>query len=234
MAATLTPEGHIRKRQYQPSLSSFFAHRDAPSSSAPERARTPMSPRLAEETQASLLSVGMRVRKSVPEGYKTHKTIGLQHYPFPSTAPVAKMGVPTKELTPFCGLHKVGGWEAQALSPSSAPAGFGGSIADEDDMPDLMMSQSTMSPTQTSFGINQEAFAGNSRKRGYEEEVEDDLDAYFDLVDCEPTSTLAHRPIARMKQPMKAEVRVQIVGADGNDFEDAMFLRGPEGMDVDF
>ncbi|KAF2461760.1 ribonucleotide reductase inhibitor-domain-containing protein [Lineolata rhizophorae] len=34
-------------------------------------------PALPAAVQSSLLNVGMRVRKSVPEGYKTHKTLGL-------------------------------------------------------------------------------------------------------------------------------------------------------------
>lgn len=240
MATTFVPEVHIRKRQYQPSISSYFANRDAPSSSAPERARSSMLTPLPEDTQASLLSVGMRVRKSVPEGYKTHKTMGMQEFPFPSTAPVRKMertcrNVPTKELMPFCGLHKTGGWGAQEGPSSSAPAGFGGFSADEDDIPGMTISQHTLF-TQAGFGINERAHTANSRKRTYEEEVEDDLDAYFDVIDSEPAPTTTQRTIAKMKQPTKQkslDATVRIADPEGNDFVDALFLAAPDGMDVD-
>ena len=239
MTATMpTTAGHIRKRPFQPSINSYFASRDnAPSSSAPERARSPMSPPLPEDTQASLLSVGMRVRKSVPEGYKTHKTMGVEELPFPSTAPAKPAGgqkmysnMAGKELTPFCGLHKTGGWGAQEPS-SSAPADLG----DEDEMPDLTMSQYTLPSTQGSFGANEKAFRSNRRKRTYEEEVEDDLDAFFDDLGDGAGELRVERPIARMKvQGRKGgDAVVQAAPARGFDFEDAVFLVPQEGMDVD-
>ncbi|KAL5117949.1 hypothetical protein ACEQ8H_004094 [Pleosporales sp. CAS-2024a] len=77
--------------------------------------------------QTDLLQVGMRVRKSVPEGYKTHasKMMALPSIhttvtctmPAQHRAPVA-MAVPEpaahqRELMPFCGLHKMGGYAEQ-------------------------------------------------------------------------------------------------------------------------
>lgn len=243
MAVTLAPEAHVRKRQYQPSIDSFYFHaRDAPTSSAPERARSPMSPPLPFETQSSLLSVGMRVRKSVPEGYKTHKTMGLQESTsFPSSAPVRKIertarSMPAKELIPFCGLHKIGGWGAQEIPFSSAFAGMCGKVdedVDEDDMPGLSMSQCTLPSTQSSFEANNLAFRSNGRKRTYEDEVEDDLDTFFNGRDDEPPTQLAHRPIAKLKQLTKQcghDVVVWVAG--DHDFEDAMFLAPEEGMEV--
>lgn len=106
-------------------------------------------PSVPGPVQASLLSVGMRVRKSVPEGYKTHKTGPLS---LPSiqttlsngnrtitasattttTAPVVSSNdaysvkpprdpVPDalqhqRELLPFCGLHKIGGYAEQPVT----------------------------------------------------------------------------------------------------------------------
>lgn len=180
----------------------------------------------------------MRVRKSVPEGYQTHKTIGLQGYPFPSTAPVRKMersytAVPTKELMPFCGLHKTGGWAPQEVPSSSAPAVMG-MEEDEDEMPAMTNSQSTLSSTQGSFGINQSAYGFNSRKRTYEEEVEDDLDSFFDDFGAEPTKGLVHRPLSKLKTQPKARGRdAPAALPGGNDFEDAGFLTPLDGMDVD-
>lgn len=199
----------------------------------------PMSPPLPEDTQASLLSVGMRVRKSVPEGYKTHKTVGVEQLPFTSTAPARLAAgrreycnVSGKELTPFCGLHKTGGWGAQAVPSSSAPAALG----DEDEMPGLTVSQCSLPSTQGSFGANGEAFRANGRKRTYEEEVEVDLDAFFDDFGDEGEVVRVDRPIARLKgQGRKGDgdAVVQAALARGSDFEDAVFLAPQEGMDVD-
>ena len=75
MAFPTASAEHARKRQYQ--IHSFF-QRNASTiassgSSSPSHSISPLLPPLPAETQSSLLSVGMRVRKSVPEGYKTHK-----------------------------------------------------------------------------------------------------------------------------------------------------------------
>lgn len=176
----------------------------------------------------------MRVRKSVPEGYKTHRTMGVEEFPFPSTAPVRKMesayqNVPTKELMPFCGLHKTGGWGAQEVPSSYAPATMGGT----DDLPGLNVSQSTLSSTSGSFAINETARAANNRKRTYEEEVEEDLDAYFDDIDAEPAGAPTQRPIAKMKQQSRNGGQDAGVRRSVNDFEDAVFLAPQDGMDVD-
>lgn len=208
-----------------------------------------MSPPLPADTQASLLSVGMRVRKSVPEGYKTHKTLGEAGFPFPSTAPPVASAPPrpayntagsSRELAPFCGLHKVGGWAQQEQSPfnpppSSAPAAFRIGAMDEvdDAMPALSMSQSTIPSTQGSFHSQQQQ--PKSNKRSYEEEIEDELDAYFSEVEEEDHETLiAKRAIAQprnrmQKAPVAGIGQVAIAGMDG-DFEEAAFLAP---MDVD-
>jgi hypothetical protein len=85
--------------------------------------------------QADLLSVGMRVRKSVPEGYKTHKSANV-----PSIQTTMSKGAPLtnstlgsgdaysvklagpetyqhqRELLPFSGLHKIGGYAEQPVT----------------------------------------------------------------------------------------------------------------------
>ena len=240
--------GHARKRQFQPSIASY-CNRDVNSSNSHALPRTtsPLSPPLPADTQASLLSVGMRVRKSVPEGYKTHKTLGTEGFPFPSAAPPTSTttvdrgyGVPSpRKLTPFCGLHKTGGWAAQDAPPSTAPAAMQRDDGSDDEaVPGLSMSQSTLPATQTSFLSFTSKQSRTTKKRGYEEEIEDDLDAYFDEVEdlksAEQLSSHSERPFARMKgSGMKAasEGPVRIVGED--DFEEAAFLAPLDGMDVD-
>jgi hypothetical protein len=241
MAATKLMDGHIRKRQFQPSITSYFNNRDAdPSTLARLKSSTsPLTPPLPAETQASLLSVGMRVRKSVPEGYKTHKTLG--EFPFPSTAPSAREQTAprssfssqnTRELTPFCGLHKTGGWMAQEVPSSSAPAALETDADLDEAVPGMTWSQSTITSTQSSFLSSTSSWHSFSRKRTYEDEAEDEMDVFFDEMDAEDEQqrSAPTRPIARMRGCVNRKT-VQVVGED--DFEDADFLAPLDGMEVD-
>ncbi|TKA63902.1 hypothetical protein B0A55_10943 [Friedmanniomyces simplex] len=234
---------HIRKRQYQPSITSYFNGHTEPS----QTSRSPLSPPLDYATQVSLLSVGMRVRKSVPEGYKTHKTLGVDGFPFPSTAPATTSSTPSRqsrnsttassrELTPFCGLHKIGGLACPPQShghSSSAPAAVGmEEVGDVFDVPGLTASHQTISSTQGSFTSLASSNGAPSKKRTFEEEIEGDMDAFFDEVDAMDT-TMAGRVIARPKASFRrAATDEKMPAVDGEDFEDedAAFLAP---MDVD-
>jgi hypothetical protein len=65
----------------------------------------------------------MRVRKSVSEGYKTHKMLSSSTDPFIRARPRLDVKPPReevpddyqhqRELLPFCGLHKIGGFAEQ-------------------------------------------------------------------------------------------------------------------------
>lgn len=240
--------GHIRKRPYQPSITSYFNTCNADPNAHSQLLRSstsPLSPPLPADTQASLLSVGMRVRKSVPEGYKTHKTLGTPGFPFPSSAQPAPSRMynaktkdaSTRELVPFCGLHKTGGLE---VPPSSAPAAMQTETEEESDSdnlpPGMTMSQTTLSSTQGSFMSSASAPFGASRKRSYDEEVEDDLDAYFDDMDAteQAEQPKYSRPMARIKSALRKAATDGMVGVvGGDDFEEAAFLAPPVGMDLD-
>ncbi|KAF2764492.1 hypothetical protein EJ03DRAFT_331783 [Teratosphaeria nubilosa] len=226
---TSSTAAHIRKRQYQPSTTSSLLR----SESAPEhRVRSPLSPELSPETQSSLMNVGMRVRKAVPEGYKTHKTLGTDGFPFPSTAPPAiglgaerpvySIGAGSmRELQPFCGLHKVGGWAQQENVPPQSN----------------MAVLNTVVPT---FSTSESAFAipiniESSKKRSYDDEVEDEMDAFSVEPDTEnaTASLLQQRPVAKLRAPLKRTAFDSgiFMGEDeDDDFEEATFLAP---MDVD-
>ena len=187
----------------------------------------------------------------MPEGYKTHKTLGGVGFPFSSTAPSlsaatstgeggSSSGASARELMPFCGLHKTGGWAAQEVVSSSAPAVMQPNrTLEEEDMgvPGLIMSQSTLPSTQGSFVSSDSAQPG-SRKRTYEEETEEEIDAYFDGIGADEAAEQQMmregRRIAKMKGrsdwPGKGRPAgaVRVVGVD--DFEEAAFLAP---MDVD-
>ncbi|KAK6433930.1 hypothetical protein LTR95_009891 [Oleoguttula sp. CCFEE 5521] len=238
LMAMSIPDTHTRKRQFQPSISSYFSR--ASSDGSPIQTVSPLSPPLPVETQASLLSVGMRVRKSIPEGYKTHKTIGAMSFPFPSSAP--PMAPPpirpmfytehSRELAPFCGIHKVGGYALQPSSyiipPSSAPSRLA-YAAQLDDFrttaPALSMSQSTISSTQSSMASSGCMEQTISKKRTYEEEIEDDMDDIFDELDAEEERAPAPvRPMAKVRGTPRKAMATERVAVVDDDFEEAPFL----------
>jgi hypothetical protein len=75
-----------------------------------------------------------------------------------------------------------------------------------------------------------------SNRRSYEEEIEDDLEAYFDEVDAQETmTTVEGRRIAKLRNsPRKQTIAgtgfyTPAVGSD-SDFEEATFL-APMEMD---
>jgi hypothetical protein len=242
-----TSAAHLRKRKNQPSIDSFFQRNGQTSDAAnsPSYQTSPLSPALPVKTQSSLLSVGMRVRKSVPEGYRTHKTMPAEEYPFPSTAaataaptrPVYNSTSSSRELVPFCGLHKIGGFSSQdsfAAPPSSALPVFPTGNEGHNSVPGLSMSQSTIPSTQSSVVSSMDPQTSN--KRSYAEEIEDDLDAYFDEVDAqEPMTPVEGRRIAKLKNSSRNQTIAgtgfyTAVGSDGN-FEEATFLAP---METDF
>ncbi|RDA95321.1 hypothetical protein CP533_3465 [Ophiocordyceps camponoti-saundersi (nom. inval.)] len=102
--------------------------------------------RLPASVQADLLSVGMRVRKSVPEGYKTASSsfklwsddgdgAGLASSTHTHTVPNANANANSRrELLPFCGINRVGGLAFQDDT----------SIITADTIPSLTLSQETI------------------------------------------------------------------------------------------
>ncbi|KAK5252953.1 hypothetical protein LTR16_005289 [Cryomyces antarcticus] len=136
---------HRSKRTFQPPITSFFASadRDTLNYSASYDRPGPLTPPVPNHIQSSLLNVGMRVRKSVPEGYKTHKTakhafssapervmiqptMACEHSSTSTESFSGSSGTRAAGLLPFCGLHRVGGHSAQPSTASfnySSPYG---------------------------------------------------------------------------------------------------------------
>ncbi|PTB64698.1 hypothetical protein BBK36DRAFT_1160860 [Trichoderma citrinoviride] len=211
----------------QRQITSFFTTSGNTSSSNNNSAPEPAlrGPVLPANVQANLLSVGMRVRKSVPEGYKTTTTKSSDILVWndarsggaPGTKTVATRPVGAKELLPFCGINKVGGMDTQP--------GLGYDGYDEEDVPaldqvpELSMSQeSTDSVAESS---------GPTRKRFFDEQDEDVSfwDGEGDGAGNNNSRTIAV-PHSRMKKPsatLKAVVDQENMVLD-DDFEDANFL----------
>lgn len=149
---------HRSKRKFQPSITTYFSRDDFDDHEdlrgldpitrsqqqqyyhgAAQQQRESLAPQVPGQVQADLLSVGMRVRKSVPEGYKTHKMSTLPSIQTtlskpattlatlkvkPPRDPVPDDFVHQRELLPFCGLHKIGGFAEQPTTNLHLYGGF--------------------------------------------------------------------------------------------------------------
>lgn len=199
--------------------------------------------------QANLISVGMRVRKAVPEGYKTgtYSAFPLwddEHDTMPTspgeTGRSRANAVSTpRELTPFCGIHRVGGLQMPAsdcVGPTfeiQAPA---------HDMPGLTLSQeSAASHDSSSSGVT----GAKTRKRFFVDDDEETPDmpdrlsvAQWQDGEVSPRSLV---PVGwnngrTMAVPRKGRLRGKLNGGPGmtagqenvvvddGDFEEAPFL----------
>ncbi|KAK1244570.1 hypothetical protein MKX07_003369 [Trichoderma sp. CBMAI-0711] len=213
----------------QRQITSFFTTGNTTNNSSSNINNTPepaLRPVLPANVQANLLSVGMRVRKSVPEGYKTvtssnnilvwndGKSAGAKTF----SAAVATTRRPVaKELLPFCGINKVGGMDTQPEH------GYEYDDNDEDvpsldQVPELSMSQESTDSV---------AESGLSRKRFLDEQDEDISFWDRDGGDVAGNNRAIAVPRSRMKkqQPaaLKAVVDQENMVVD-DDFEDANFL----------
>ena len=197
-----TTMAHVRKRQFQPSsqpsIKSFFTTvgtSSAPASADIDEYSLPLKPTVPDHVQSLLINVGMRVRKSVPEGYKTHKslpvpTITNMHpasIPQHSSADLPTSSAPElyskpSELAPFCGLHKIGGFSSQPTS--SAPG--------------LSYTQSTIASSISTPQTPQT----NTRKRSYADDMEAELDSFFDDEQDQHDSMLDNTASPKPKYPL--------------------------------
>ncbi|CAI6096554.1 unnamed protein product [Clonostachys chloroleuca] len=187
------------------------------------------APALPANVQSNLISVGMRVRKSVPEGYKTKGTSAFnlwtddRTHVTPKSSP-ASAKVVSRELLPFCGINKVGGLDTQ-------PAVDRDDYSDDDDtpglddMPGLTMSQESTESVDSS---------STSRKRF----LDDDEDKDPQTRSLTPVSLVNERiksvPRSRFsKKSSSGGYYGQENIATGNDFEDADFLVFGSGEEMD-
>ncbi|OAA54925.1 Ribonucleotide reductase inhibitor [Cordyceps fumosorosea ARSEF 2679] len=206
----------------QRQITSFFgAPQSGAAPHAAESAR--QQPVLPANVQSNLLSVGMRIRKSVPEGYKTEGHSAFKLWTDNTTPDARKVRasarVASRELLPFCGINKVGGFESQpAFRPDDDD------VPDEDAVPELTMSQETVDGSET---------ATPSRKRI----LDDDEDAQQLNGELSPGGRVNARPLAVPRSRMKKGAAAyrgagqENVKADG-DFEDAEFLVFDEEQDL--
>ncbi|OAQ59897.1 ribonucleotide reductase inhibitor [Pochonia chlamydosporia 170] len=225
----------------QRQITSFFgtrAHGDAVIESQLE-ARQPLLP---SHIQSNLLSVGMRVRKSVPEGYKTSGTSAFKLWtdntPMPARRPAlqATVRASSRELLPFCGINKVGGLDSQPAFPIDDDYD---SVPELDDVPELTMSQESVESNVSE----------SSRKRVYSDEELADRPTMLAQPSRGWDEQVSPRSFApsqwgnsRVMAVPKTRVRGSLSFKDvvdqenmavDSDFEEADFLVFGEGRDMD-
>jgi hypothetical protein len=185
---------HQAKRPYagtycqghgQSTITSYFSPLNSGSFSyslGPYQPNTnPTRPSLPESVQADLISVGMRIRKSVPEGYKTggysaFKLFSDHSAPAP---PLRSIGERSsyrnvkRELIPLCGILKVGGFAQQELVSENSLE------EDEDEEDDQLLGQtdvpdlSSQSSTISNCSVSIPDKGKNGNKRYFDEDEGD-------------------------------------------------------------
>lgn len=204
----------------QRQITSFFNPR-SPNDPQPTPEPT-CQPTLPSTVQANLLSVGMRVRKSVPEGYKTTGTSAFKLWtdnsPVPTSTPRRAANKATsRELLPFCGINKVGGLDTQP------------EFEQEDDVPDVdAIPELSMSQESTESVDSNETY----RKRFFEEDDEANVNSHAQIMAGEGDARVYAIPVSQAQKAARLGTGGQGRTTTGSDFEDAEFLvYGDETMD---
>lgn len=210
----------------QASISDYFSPSQAGTLSLPsEHAVIHPAAARAESVQASLLSVGMRVRKAVPEGYKTVSEKGLTST-IPNTVgtTAAARFSRAQELAPFCGIHRVGGYMEQ---PTAATY----QSFDNEDFGFPSSSQESMASVESNETVSDitQQRTRNHRKHFRDEGDEDDSE------NTEHCGVEAARHIATAHTRRRGHERTANFSLPPDDFEEASFLqpRSNEGSDVE-
>jgi hypothetical protein len=208
---------HQAKRPYggthsqthnQSSITSYFhpspsGNQPVNSSSQPQNHGAPtLSPQLPASVQSNLLSVGMRVRKAVPDGYKTGGFSAFNLFSDTNLKnpykPETLNQMPTRnrtqgaytsgrnELAPFCGIMKVGGMAQQIDNYE------GDDVPAEEDVP-FLSSQESMLSEASDF---QDTPPSNKRRL---EEEEDDTDVQ--ILDFTPRERIWLEELSPKSKP---------------------------------
>lgn len=215
----------------QRQITSFFTTTQSSSSSPSEHTETVRSPDLPAHVQSNLLSVGMRVRKSVPEGYKTKSPSAFKLWTdnrthVPKSSPMTSRAT-SRELLPFCGINKVGGLDTQ---PEVVRDDYEEETPDLDELPELTMSQESTDSTDS---------AASARKRFL-----DDEDEITEAEKLWEQTADSHRlaPVNLVNGRIKAMPRSRLSKSNytgqenmiiDNDFEEADFLVFGQTADMD-
>lgn len=232
----------------QRQITSFFPSRAAGDEAAPSEAQTSRQPLLPSSVQANLLTVGMRIRKSVPEGYKTCGPSAFKLWtdntPPPHRASASSaLRASSRELVPFCGINKVGGLDfqpAHARDVDDNDDDDDEEVPDLDAVPELTLSQESVESNVSESSSRKRVYDDNDRddeptmltqpSKGWDEEVSPRSFAPSEWR----TSRVMAVPRSRARRsavPFKG-IDQENMAVDG-DFEDADFLVLGEAREMD-
>ncbi|RDW90118.1 uncharacterized protein DSM5745_01893 [Aspergillus mulundensis] len=241
-----------KRRRFQPPITTFFTTSSDPNSSsspshlsynhysAVTNSPTPVVP---AKVQASLLSVGMRVRKSIADGYKTHQGKADKYTTFSCdnanndtpkptittatiyNATIYNSDAPVRsELAPFCGMSKSDEYTCIAPQPLPTAHHYHHIITTEED--DAF---SIPPSSQESVDSTLEPTAHKKRTRhDFDFDPYDDEDDEMDPVHPHSGTNISGRTILSPKASYQCRT-AQIYKAgqtmDLDDFEEPSFLR---------
>ncbi|KAF3900072.1 S-phase delaying protein 1 [Trichophyton interdigitale] len=265
MAPGTAASASSKKRRFQVPITQYFSPSPSqqtesePSSHFNYNAPTHSAhPSLPPTIQSSLLAVGMRVRKAVPEGYRTKLAAKANNHqsktsPRDEQFTDSSISPAYTELIPFSGAFKVGNYGVQSFPQPSAAVTEPMTAArqlDEESLP-----FSSQDSTQ-SFESSSSLPRPNSYKRGFEIE-EDDED--FDGQDSFPSRihpshsrpillprsgrqrTLRSKASSPSSSLLKGrseqenwDIAFNFDNGGGGDFEDAKFLKRREDVDEEY
>jgi len=169
----------------------------------------------------------MRVRKAVPEGYKTmSKTALLDMASSSRSADIAGGHARTQELAPYCGINKIGGYEAQpppVTYQSSENCDFGFPSSSQESM-------SSVASNDSMSGIAQRLIR-NERKHSRDHEDDDNV---VDVAVGHEVF-LGTRRIAKPMTRRRSAATGAALQLPPDEFEEASFLqaRSEEESDVE-
>ncbi|KAL8939151.1 MAG: hypothetical protein Q9211_002869 [Gyalolechia sp. 1 TL-2023] len=222
------------KRRHQTDIAAYFNSTLATTAPYAENPSSTLSPAIPASIQSSLLNVGMRVRKSVPEGYKTKRCEFMpEHSKGSGLRPGRSAGY--AELVPFCGMVKTGGYAVQSSGQGGhqgVPSSGTRFECDEDDVDDdeeegsnLPSSQeSVMGDGAAGLGGGVVLQAGKRKLVDEEEEYEEENSANVDCgTNTSVSAMIRLRPISQPRN-RRAGVASRKSPCEG-DFEEATFLR---------
>ncbi|PKY09084.1 hypothetical protein P168DRAFT_287154 [Aspergillus campestris IBT 28561] len=237
-----------KRRRFQPAITTFFSTTsnptDTPHLSHNHYAATTYSPTpiVSAKVQSSLLSVGMRVRKSVAEGYKTKTPGHSMMFAAPETQhPVS--GPHTTELAPFSGMTKPG-HHHDAVGPFSRPSCTMNTdelITDDGDAFSL--------PPSSQDSVD--SLVSGQKRTLDSDEYEDDPSHYTNAEwsPSEPwmnttATNMGQAPVSgrtilaptlgRQRRRFVAAQKQGTMDVDVDDFEEPSFLRRREEVDMEF
>lgn len=251
-----------KRRRFQPPITTFFSaatpesnDNDYNDCTTPRLSHYHYSaatfspvPAVPAKVQSSLLNVGMRVRKSVADGYKTlavkpdekptyrleqkqQQQQPIRQYPDTSNS----------ELAPFCGSSKTGYVGVQPFAHPSSAMDYHHNelVTDEGDAFSL--------PSSSQESTESSEIPLNGQKRSYDSD--DEMDDFADENDqpsgfLKGTSLPASSPHGRtILAPTLGQQRRRFISIknqkaaghmDVDDFGEASFLRRREDVDADY